>query len=136
MTEEEHALAHAQEAASISNWRDLWVLGITGGLVPCPAGVTLVIFSVSFEAENTLKCFVYLNAFSLGLASVLIAIAVSMVLGKRVVLPKGPSKKVKRILDLLPLVSCVLICLVGAFLCYQAYNPELLPRLKAALFGA
>jgi ABC-type nickel/cobalt efflux system permease component RcnA len=128
---EEHAAAHAQEAASITSLRDLLVLGVTGGLVPCPAGVTLVIFSVSFEDQNTLKCFVYLTAFSLGLAGVLIAVAVSMVLSKKYLISSTPSARTKRVLEILPFVSCVLICIVGVGLCLQAYYPTLLPGLVA-----
>ena len=131
MTDDEHAAAHAREVTSVTSLRDLLVLGVTGGLVPCPAGVTLVIFSVSFDDDNTLKCFVYLTAFSLGLAGVLIAVAVSMVLSKKYLISSTPSPRTKRVLELLPIVSCVLICLVGFGLCLQAYYPELLPSLIA-----
>ena len=86
--------------------------------------VMLVIFSVSFQGQNTLKCFTYLTAFSLGLAAVLIAIASSMVLGKKALIRSStPSPRVKKALQILPIVSCALICLVGLILCYQAYDP-------------
>ncbi len=111
------------------------MLGITGGLVPCPAGVTLVIFSLSFEEQNTLKCFTYLSAFSVGLASVLIFIALSMVLSKKLLIRQKPKPKLRRFLQVLPLISSVLICLVGAFIVYRAFHPELEGPLSSLLGG-
>ena len=105
---------------------------MTGGLVPCPAGITLVIFSVSFEGQNTFKCFLYLTAFSAGLAGVLIAVAVSMVLSKKFLVSDTPKPRTKRILSLLPIVSCVAVAGVGLLLCYQAYDPDFV-ALKAKL---
>ena len=126
MSEEEHALAHARDAASLTSFRDLLVLGVTGGLVPCPAGVTLVIYSLSFKGQNTLKCFTYLTAFSIGLAGVLVAIASTMVLTQRFLVPTGDrGARARRVIDLLPLVSCVAIMAVGAWLVAQAFFPNL-----------
>ncbi|RMG17757.1 MAG: hypothetical protein D6731_03460, partial [Planctomycetota bacterium] len=93
------------------------------------------ILSVAFEGQNTLKCFVYLNAFSVGLASVLIAIASAMVLGKRAFLPREPGPRLRQFLSTLPLLSCVAIVLVGVFLCVQAYVPGLNELIKGLLFG-
>jgi ABC-type nickel/cobalt efflux system permease component RcnA len=122
MSEEEHALAHARDAASVTSFRDLLVLGVTGGLVPCPAGVTLVIFSLSFEGQNTLKCFVYLSAFSIGLAGVLVAVAAMMVATRHFLVPER-SERSKKVLDVLPLISCMAIVAVGIFLCVRAFVP-------------
>ena len=126
MSEEEHALAHARDAASVTSFRDLLVLGVTGGLVPCPAGVTLVIYSLSFKGNNTLKCFAYLSAFSLGLAGVLVAIASTMVLTQRFLVPSGEGgARARKVIDALPLVSCAAIIAVGFWLMAQAYFPQL-----------
>lgn len=136
MTDEEHALAHARDAASVTSFRDLLVLGVTGGLVPCPAGVTLVILSLSFKGENTLKCFVYLSAFSLGLAGVLVAIATSMVLTQRFVVPDGEKgTRMRRVIDFLPVVSCLAIVAVGLWFTLQAFFPELSSAQQEALGG-
>ena len=136
MTDEEHALAHARDAASITSFRDLLVLGVTGGLVPCPAGVTLVILSLSFQGQNTLKCFVYLSAFSLGLAGVLVAIATSMVLTQRFMVPEGEKgTRMRRVIDFLPVVSCLAIVAVGLWFTLQAFFPELSSAQQEALGG-
>ena len=108
---------------TVTSWRDLLVLGVTGGLVPCPAGVTLVLYSLSFSEDNTLKCFVYLLAFSLGLGSVLIAIATGMVLTKAYFVPDAMKENPPAFVRWLPVVTAFFICVIGAGVCYQAYDP-------------
>lgn len=136
MTDDEHAKAHAKDAASITSLRDLVVLGVTGGLVPCPAGVTLVILSLSFKGQNTLKCFTYLTAFSLGLAGVLVAIASSMVLTQRFLVPEGEKgTRVRRVIDFLPVVSCLAIVGVGIWFALQAFFPDLSVAQREAIGG-
>lgn len=125
MTDEEHARIHAQEAAQVTSWRDLLVLGVTGGLVPCPAGVTLVLYSLTFRSESTKKCFVYLTSFSVGLGSVLVAIALAMVLSKRLLVRGAGEERLKRskVLLYLPVFTAGLISLVGVGVCWDAFDP-------------
>lgn len=134
LSEEEHARLHAQEAASVTSWRDLLVLGVTGGLVPCPAGVTLVLYSLTFKSDSTKKCFVYLTSFSVGLGSVLVAIAVAMVLSKTL-LSRGVGEerlaRSKAVLWL-PVFTACLISLVGVGVCWDAFDPGY-AKLKAFL---
>ena len=83
MDEAEHAALHAREATTeISSWKDLLSLGISGGITPCPAGILLIVVSLTLKEHNTLRCFVYLNAFSVGLGAVLVGIAVLMVMSR------------------------------------------------------
>lgn len=57
-----------------------------------------------------------------------------MVLSRRYLLktPK-PGGRYERVLQLLPVVSCAAICVVGAFLCWQAFDPRAQQASKALL---
>ncbi len=125
MSEEEHSRAHAVEAAGVSSWKDLLVLGVTGGLVPCPAGVTLVFYSLTLQDQNTKKLLVYLTAFSLGLGSVLVAIALAMVLTGAYLRHAGvgAGKKRPAWLDHIPVFTAGLIAVLGVAMCYEAFDP-------------
>ena len=133
LSDEEHARQHAAEAAQITSWRDLLVLGVTGGIVPCPAGVTLVLYSLTFRSDNTRKAFVYLSSFSLGLGSVLVAIALAMVLSKSYLFRgREAALSRSRAVALLPVGTACLISLVGVGVCWDAFDPGY-AKLKAAL---
>ena len=105
-------------------WRDLIVLGVTGGLVPCPAGVLLILWSLTLPDQNTFKCFVYLVSFSLGLGAVLVAIAVGMVL-TRGYLVKRVSGPTPGWVKALPLLGAGLIVAAGVVIVYRAFDPTL-----------
>jgi nickel/cobalt exporter len=88
--EHEHGHSHndlpakegKQKAAGIGYWR-LFLLGVSGGLVPCPAAVTMLVFAASkgkLDAGLT-----YILLFSIGLAAVLIAIAMAVVSAGKVI---------------------------------------------------
>ncbi|MCW8142100.1 MAG: hypothetical protein KIT58_24600 [Planctomycetota bacterium] len=109
------------------------MLGVTGGIVPCPAGVTLVLYSLTFKSDNTQKAFVYLSSFSLGLGSVLVAIASFMVLSKTYLLRGEEARLARsRVFLWLPVATAGLIALVGVSVCWDAFDPGY-ARLKAAL---
>jgi ABC-type nickel/cobalt efflux system permease component RcnA len=62
--------------------RELCLLGITGGIVPCPAA--LVVLLSAFSLHRIGFGLFLITAFSLGLAVVLVAIGLTMVYAKRV----------------------------------------------------
>ncbi|MEZ0229377.1 MAG: nickel/cobalt transporter [Planctomycetota bacterium] len=123
MSEDEHSAAHAREAATeITSFKDLLVLGVQGGIVPCPAGVTLILFAIAKE-QSALKTFMYLNAFSLGLGVVLVSIASAMVFS-RTFLEHALTAKRKRALDALPVLSAILVSFVGLAIVYESFDPN------------
>ena len=63
-------------------WRSLFSLGVPGGLLPCPSAVVVMVAAIS--QGQVLLGMLLIVAFSLGLAGVLMAIGVSLVLGRRV----------------------------------------------------
>jgi nickel/cobalt exporter len=89
-------------------------LGISGGLVPCPEALAVLL--ISFTINRLVLGLVILVAFSLGLAAVLIAIGVAMVWAgpalKRMTMD-GPWLKV------LPVGSAVVVTLLGVVILYR-----------------
>ena len=83
-------------------------LGISGGLVPCPEAMAVLL--ISFTINRIALGLLVLVAFSLGLAAVLIAIGVAMVLA-------GPAlsrlTKDGPLLRVLPVGSAVVVTLLG-----------------------
>jgi nickel/cobalt exporter len=133
LSDEEHAKAHAAEAAQVTSLRDLLALGITGGLVPCPAGVTLVLFCLKYEQDKTARCAAYLTSFSLGLGSVLVAIATVMVVGRQLLADEpGTKRPPSRARDLLPVWTAALIPVLGLGVLWAAFDPDY-AMLKAVL---
>ena len=89
-------------------------LGISGGLVPCPEALAVLL--ISFTINRLALGLAILVAFSLGLAAVLIAIGVAMVLAgpalKRLT-TDGPWIKV------LPVGSALVVTLLGVVILYR-----------------
>ena len=77
-----HPHPHAAEKASARvTWKSLITLGIAGGMLPCPSAIVVMISAIALG--KVLFGMLLIVAFSLGLASVLTAIGVALVLGKR-----------------------------------------------------
>ncbi|MCC6587785.1 MAG: sulfite exporter TauE/SafE family protein [Bryobacterales bacterium] len=90
-------------------------LGISGGLVPCPEALVVLMLSVSMG--RIAMGLGLLTAFSLGLAAVLIVIGCAMVLAGPVVKKVGgDSVWVKR----LPIVSACVVTVLGLAMVVQA----------------
>ncbi len=96
-------------------WRSLLGLGVSGGLVPCPAALVLLLWTVSINRPGLGIALVV--AFSLGLAAVLTTIGLLFVKGGALVarIPHGG-----RTLRFLPVASAVFILAVGVWLTFQA----------------
>ena len=116
---------------------DLLALGFSGGLVPCPAGLTVIIIGLQYphKLAFTLLLLVF---FSIGLGAVLIAIGVLLITGKalagdrgrggaffqeleflRRVFPRSFLETLDRrgmkVLRMVPAASCLFIAGLGAF---------------------
>lgn len=93
----------------------LVALGVSGGLVPCPEA--LVVLMISISLGKLVFGLVILVAFSLGLAAVLIAIGIAMVMAapalKRVTGEAGWMRA-------LPVVSAAVVTVLGVVLVVQA----------------
>ncbi|MGE0227592.1 MAG: nickel/cobalt transporter [Dehalococcoidia bacterium] len=122
-----HARPHtdATTEASRVTWRGLLTLGVIGGLLPCPSALLVMLAAISLG--QVLYGMLLIVAFSLGLAGVLTAIGISLVLGKRLsrLLPRGAVARhasAARALAYLPALSALGIALAGLLMTYQAVH--------------
>ena len=76
-----HAHHHVPRSGDVS-LKELFALGVTGGIVPCPAALVVLLGALSLG--RVAFGLILIAAFSVGLAAVLIAIGVLMVYARRV----------------------------------------------------
>ncbi|MBI5360363.1 MAG: sulfite exporter TauE/SafE family protein [Planctomycetes bacterium] len=115
---EEHEHTHEENEPAENKRPGLWSLlslGISGGMVPCPEALALLVFAVA--AGQAAKALFLILSFSAGLAVVLIVIGIVMVLTKKMF---AKSKSTGKIIRILPFVSSVFITLVGLVLLLKA----------------
>lgn len=96
-------------------WRSLLALGISGGLLPCPSALVLMLGAISLQRVGFGLALIVL--FSLGLASVLTLIGVTLVYAGKYfqrIPESGP------LLRLLPVASAVVITIIGIGITIQA----------------
>jgi nickel/cobalt exporter len=94
----------------------LIALGISGGLVPCPAALTVLLAAVSYG--EFAKGLSLVLIFSLGMAAVLVAIGIAMV--KAAAFASKRLEANSRAVAWAPVVSAILITAVGAVLTVRA----------------
>ncbi|HSM82031.1 MAG TPA: sulfite exporter TauE/SafE family protein [Nodosilinea sp.] len=90
-------------------WRSLLMLGLSAGLVPCPAALVLLLGAIAFG--NPISGLLLVVAFSLGLATVLAGLGLLLVSAKRV-FKQVPMPRLHA-LQWLPLASAVGITVIG-----------------------
>jgi nickel/cobalt exporter len=88
--------------------RELCMLGITGGIVPCPAA--LVVLLSAFSLHRIGFGLFLITAFSLGLAAVLVIVGLTMVYAKRVMSTRMQSGNSLRFL---PFLSSAFMVVLG-----------------------
>jgi ABC-type nickel/cobalt efflux system permease component RcnA len=103
-----HGEHHHPHTPSRPGLASLLSLGISGGLVPCPEALALLILSVS--AQQVGFGLVLLAVFSFGLAAVLIAIGSAMVLAGPAMTRLAPGEKLAR---WLPVAGAFVVAALG-----------------------
>ena len=92
-------------------------LGISGGIVPCVDALIGLLFAISLG--KLVWGLIILSAFSLGLAAVLVAIGILMVMAKPLIERfTGEGIWLQR----LPIISAAVVILLGAILVFKAFN--------------
>ncbi len=106
---------HTHHTTTVSR-RDLLALGVTGGIVPCPAALVVLLSAISLGRVGF--GFLLIVAFSVGLAAVLITIGIAMVSAQRLMSyfrGEGPLST-----RWLPLTSAAVITMFGVVMTVQA----------------
>ncbi len=96
-------------------WRSLLALGVSGGLLPCPSALVLMLGAISLHRVGFGLALIIL--FSLGLASVLTIIGITLVYAGKY-FERIPESG--RLLRLLPVASAIVITAVGVGITIQA----------------
>lgn len=106
---------HSHDVPETITWRSLIALGVSGGLVPCPDAIAILLVAVAIN-----RIFLGLTlilSFSLGLAIVLILIGLLMVNSRRLFDRLG---FLDRFSTSLPVVSAVIVLILGFGLTWGA----------------
>jgi ABC-type nickel/cobalt efflux system permease component RcnA/Tol biopolymer transport system component len=106
---------HSHEVPESITWRSLIALGISGGLVPCPDAIAILLVAIAIN--RILLGLALILSFSLGLAVVLIVIGLLMVNSRRLFDRTGI---LDRFAPVLPVVSAVIVVILGAALTWGA----------------
>jgi ABC-type nickel/cobalt efflux system permease component RcnA len=96
-------------------WRSLLALGVSGGIMPCPSALVVMLAAISMNRVG--YGLVLIVAFSMGLASALTAAGLAFVYGGKL-LSKIPSAGI--FMRALPAASAFFIAVLGAAICYQS----------------
>jgi nickel/cobalt exporter len=111
-----HASAEKQSSRTLT-WWGLTMLGVIGGMVPCWDAVGIYCISIATGAQWLVLP--ALLAFSAGLALVLVLIGVLIVQVPRFAQSRFGSGTIVRAL---PIVSAVIVTMMGFWLCYEAVH--------------
>lgn len=106
---------HSHDVPEAITWRSLIALGVSGGLVPCPDAIAILLVAIAIN--RLILGLALILSFSLGLAVVLIVIGLLMVNSRRLFDRMGFLDKFAPVM---PLVSAVVVVALGAALTWGA----------------
>ncbi|HSE25316.1 MAG TPA: hypothetical protein VLB68_26880 [Pyrinomonadaceae bacterium] len=98
-------------------WRSLLALGISGGILPCPSALVVLLAAISLHRVGYGLLLVV--AFSAGLASSLTIVGLAFVYGSRFVKSTG---KFERLSIIVPMLSALVVTGIGLVICYSALD--------------
>ena len=120
-THDEHAALVLPKPGKSRIW-EVVALGMGGGILPCWDAVILLGFAISSGHVNL--GLPLLLAFSAGLASVLVVLGLVVVGAARIARLAAPSSNwLSALVRPLPVLSALVVTLMGLWLCYGALNP-------------
>jgi ABC-type nickel/cobalt efflux system permease component RcnA len=98
-------------------WRSLLALGISGGLLPCPSALVVLLSAISLQRIGYGLLLVV--AFSVGLAATLTSVGL-MFLYAGQLLKRPAGARNHALVKVLPVLSALVIACAGAVICYEA----------------
>ncbi len=111
-----HHHDHESEHGAPS-FKSLLAMGISGGIVPCPSALALMLIAISIN--KAALGIVLVSAFSLGLASVLIVLGLFAISASSI-FQKIDSEK--RFLKIAPVVSAIAVIIIGIVISVAAFH--------------
>src|SRR5207253_4464248 len=90
------------------SWRNLLALGISGGILPCPSALVVLLAAISLHRVGYGLLLVF--AFSIGLAGVLTAVGLVFVYARRLLRSAGALGRLSQVL---PVASAFVIMCAG-----------------------
>ncbi|GAC1446174.1 MAG: hypothetical protein NVSMB56_02390 [Pyrinomonadaceae bacterium] len=100
------------------SWKNLLALGVSGGLLPCPSA--LVVLLAAITLGRVAYGLALVVAFSLGLAATLTSIGLAFVYAGRFIKTPTEGSLFSSLTRVLPVLSAFVIACVGAVLCHEA----------------
>jgi nickel/cobalt transporter (NicO) family protein len=110
-----HGHEHSHEAPDALSMRSLLAVGVSGGLLPCPSALVVLLAAISLH--RVAFGLVLIVAFSLGLTLTITCIGLVAVLAKRAFARMSMEG---RLIRLLPAVSALVILVAGAVMTARA----------------
>jgi ABC-type nickel/cobalt efflux system permease component RcnA len=114
-----HVHSHEPSGAPITT-RSLVALGVSGGIVPCPSALVVLVAAIS---QHRLGLgLVLILAFSVGLAATLTAVGLAVLHGGRLIARLRPERRLfgGRVAGVLPALSATLIVVAGTLITLRA----------------
>ena len=97
-------------------WKSLLALGVSGGLLPCPSALVLMLSAISRDRVG--YGLILTIAFSFGLAATLTAIGLLFLYAGKAF--GGTKLADNRIMKMLPVFSAFVVACLGAVICYNS----------------
>jgi ABC-type nickel/cobalt efflux system permease component RcnA len=123
-TPEEEA-AHAQEhldelkAFEKPSWKNLVSLGISGGLLPCPSALVVMLSAIALG--RVLYGLFLIVGFSLGLASVLVITGLLLLYAGKFAGKHMQGRRVGPLMRYLPIVGALVVTVLGIAIAFEAF---------------
>jgi nickel/cobalt transporter (NicO) family protein len=119
----DHALTHTHDGHTHSHavpdsitWKSLLALGVSGGLLPCPSALVLMLSAINLNRIG--YGLILTVAFSFGLAATLTVVGLVFLYGGLIF--DGEKVSSYRLVKALPVLSAFVIACVGAVICYTS----------------
>jgi ABC-type nickel/cobalt efflux system permease component RcnA len=103
------------DAAGAITWRSLLALGVSGGIVPCPSAIVVLLSAIALHRVGCGRRLIF--AFSIGLAAVLVALGLVAVYGARYLQRFSGQSWAMRAL---PVGSAMVVTVLGLVIAVQA----------------
>jgi nickel/cobalt transporter (NicO) family protein len=116
----DHSYDHDHAPQGPITMRTLLALGVSGGIVPCPSALVVLIGAISQHRVGVGMALIV--AFSLGLAMTLTGVGLAVLYGGRVVARLRPERRLLggRLVGAVPALSATLIVLAGTLITLRA----------------